>query len=200
MDRLEGTDEADPTVGRVHAHREAVLDAVRDLCDIVFTPYRAGEHGWVSERTPLHVYHLGLIAEIYPDAKLIQIVRDGRDVARSLVEQEWGPTTHDAAAMEWRDAIRAARAAALPPERYREIRYEDLLAAPEPLIGELFGWLGVPASDDDLAAALSAAAEVANTGARETGAERWREELSRKQIAEIERVAGAELRLMGYGD
>jgi len=198
MDRLEGAEVGDPTVGRVHADREAVLDAVRDLCDIVFAPYRAGEDGWVSERTPLHVYHLGLIAAVYPDAKIVHIVRDGRDVARSLVEQGWGPTTHEAAAMEWRDAIRSARAADLPAASYRELRYEELIAGADRLLGDLFGWLEVPATDSDLQAAAQAAAEVANTASGRPGAQRWREELSRRQVAQIERTAGPELELMGY--
>lgn len=198
MDRLTGTEPADPTVGRVWADREAVNPIIRELCDAVFAPFRAGDDGWVSERTPLHVYHLDLVHEIYPDAKIVQIVRDGRDVSRSLVAQDWGPTTHEAAAMEWRDAVRAARQAALSPEVYREVHYEAVLADPAGAAAELFDWLGVAASQGEFDAAEVAAGEIANTPISAPGAERWRSELSRRQIDQIETVASAELELMGY--
>lgn len=198
LDRLSGADPSDQTVGRVHADREAVLDSVRDLCDVVLAPYRAGAEGWVSERTPLHVYHLGLIASVYPDGRFIQIVRDGRDVARSLVEQEWGPTTHEAAALEWRDAIRAAGDSTLPAGSYREVRYEDLLTDPEPLIADLFDWLGLKTDAANLAGAVGEAGQIANTGRTAAAAERWRTELTAEEISTIESVCSAELERMGY--
>ena len=43
----------------------------------------AGKRRW-AEKTPAHVHAIGRILEIYPDARILLIIRDGRDVAVSL--------------------------------------------------------------------------------------------------------------------
>lgn len=42
-----------------------------------------GKHRWV-EKTPKHIYHIGKILEWCPDAKILLIIRDGRDVGHSI--------------------------------------------------------------------------------------------------------------------
>ena len=119
------------TPGQLHVERRVLLDATRDFCDAVLAPHLTPGARYLSERTPGHAEATDTIAAVYPDAHLIHIIRDGRDVARSLVSRDWGPDSIAVAAREWRDAIFAARSGA-PAERYREVRYEDLLADPGP--------------------------------------------------------------------
>lgn len=43
----------------------------------------------VGDKSPLHTDHVAEIAELYPEARVIHIVRDGRDVAVSLMHHFW---------------------------------------------------------------------------------------------------------------
>src|SRR5829696_7148481 len=43
----------------------------------------------VGDKSPLHTDHVDEIFELYPEAKVIHVVRDGRDVAVSLMHHFW---------------------------------------------------------------------------------------------------------------
>jgi hypothetical protein len=187
-------------VGEVYVEREAALDAVRDLCDIVFAGVVEPGTTRIAERTPLHALHLDLIAAIYPDARFVHVVRDGRDVARSIAAQEWGPSSIEEAAAEWRSAILAARGAGLPADLYREVRYEEILRDPAAVVSDLYEWLGLPATGDVVAEAVSEAGIGANLGGAPSGISvaKWREAYSDADLAAFDRVAGDVLRELGY--
>ncbi len=189
-------------VGEVYVERDAALDAARDLCDVVFAGAVEPGSARIAERTPLHVFHLELIGAIYPDARFVHIIRDGRDVARSIAAQRWGPEEIAAAATEWRDAILAARAATLPPGVYREVRYEDLLTDPAPLVTGLYQWLGLESPDEVVAEAIGEAGIGANLGAAPSGigVAKWREAYTPADLAVFDRVAGDVLREVGYSE
>ncbi|MDQ1694878.1 MAG: hypothetical protein QOJ03_231 [Frankiaceae bacterium] len=185
----------------VFMEREAFLDATRAFCDAAFggvaERLRPGARR-ILERSPNHVERLALIGDIYPDAWVIHIVRDGRDVARSLVSQRWGPATVGAAAELWDRSVRSAREAAPALRRYREVRYEDLLADPAAGVTKLFAFLELDASEQTVAATLQEAGVAANTEASEIGDGKWRSEWGPREIAEFDKVAGDLLVELGY--
>jgi hypothetical protein len=187
-------------VGEVYVERDAALDATRDLCDVVFAGAVEPGSARIAERTPLHVFHLELIADIYPDARFVHIIRDGRDVARSIAAQSWGPVEIAEAAAEWRDAVLAGRGAGLPETVYREVRYEDLLTDPAPVVAGLYEWLGLEASNQVVAEAIGEAGIGANLGAAPSGigVAKWRESYTRADLEAFDRVAGDVLRELGY--
>jgi hypothetical protein len=198
MERFQHEDPGAQEVGRVYADRERLIAAVRALCDTVFGAFAQAGEQHVAERTPWHVLHLPLIAEVYPDARFVHIVRDGRDAVRSLVAQPWGPRTVAEAAEEWRASVEAGRAAAPGlGERLLEVRYEEMLADPAAAIGRLYAHLGLERGLDE---ALAAAGEVANLGPqdRRVGAGKWREGWGRRDLRDFERVADGLLRELGY--
>src|SRR5206468_1282633 len=80
-------------LGAIYADRPQLIDGVRRLCDGLFMELAGGSHRHIAERSAPHVEHIDLISEVYPDARFVHLVRDGRDVARSLVAQPWGPKT-----------------------------------------------------------------------------------------------------------
>jgi hypothetical protein len=104
---------------------------------------REGKPRW-GDKTPLYVTELATILRIFPSARIVHIIRDGRDVACSLRRQLWGPTNPYTAALLWRRAVVAGRAAGelLGPSVYRELRYEALVARPEPELRALCSFLG----------------------------------------------------------
>lgn len=200
LHRLHSGARSSPQVGAVYAEREAVIRGVRGLCDSVLGPYLQPGARYLVERTPDHVRHIALIAEVYPGARFVHIIRDGRDVARSLLAKEWGPDSVEAAASEWRDSVRAGRAQAPSPARYRELRYEELLARPDAAIGSLFDWLGLPADEDVVSQAIGEARIALSVDATRpaTGVEKWREVFRPRDLAAFERSAGDLRAELGY--
>jgi hypothetical protein len=189
--------------GRTYFPRRNFIEASRDLCDAVFLELqRALGPGTtlIVERTPLHANHLELIGELYPDAAVVHIVRDGRDVARSLRAQPWGPPTIAEAAHEWRETVERARAAAPSLRRYREVRYEALLEDATAEVAALHEWLGLPVESGVLAAvtSLSQVSYNADPGNPRLGSGKWRDELSGAELEELAAEAGELLEELGY--
>lgn len=196
-----------PSTGRIFMERNEFLDAARDFCDRLFLGLlerEAKPARYLVERTPWHVHQLPLIGEVYPDASVIHIIRDGRDVARSLLTQGWvesAPANMVEAAEEWRAAIVDGRAAAPALRRYREVRYEALFADPGAGARDLFEWLDLPVGDELVERVRGEAGARFNVDASMPSVEagKWRKSLSPEQLAAFESVAGATLTSLGYG-
>lgn len=99
-----------------------------------------------AEKTPAHVYHLGLIAEVFPRAQFIHMIRNAYDVVRSLQHMPWAPHKLRWAIERWKSSVTAGREAGgrLSGNQYLEVRYEDLLRSPQNTVRELCGFLGEP--------------------------------------------------------
>ncbi len=200
LERFQHAARSSPAVGTVYADREIVLDAIRDLCDGVFGEFLEPGAQRVAERTPHHVHSLGLIAEIYPDARFVHIIRDGRDVARSLASRDFGTESVAEGAAEWRESILAARAADLPPDSYREVRYEDLVLDPAGAIAQLYGWLGLDTSPGVIKRALRESRVAANfdPARPEAVTGKWRDDFGAADLDAFEAAAGRLLEELGY--
>jgi hypothetical protein len=169
------------------------------------------------EQTPETAFVLGAALRAYPQAAAMHIVRDGRDVVCSLLEQGWLSSSRsgrDDAGLSYgaqprfwveparreefgqaSDAKRAAWAwraytesARRVGERRFEIRYERLAEDPARIASELASWLDVAPAD--VAVRLEAMHD------RSIG--RFRKDLSADQLADVEVEAGALLAELGY--
>jgi hypothetical protein len=201
LERFQHTDPGSTEVGRVYLPRDELIASVRGLCDLTFRQFQSEGESRVAERTPLHAFHLELINEIYPEAQFVHIIRDGRDVARSIAAQDWGPETVADAAAEWRDAVTAARAAGLSPDRYREVRYEALLADPDAEIASLYDWLGLPTANGELDIAIAESARPENVdrfGIGGVASQKWRSSFTDSDLAAFTAVAGDLIDELGY--
>jgi sulfotransferase family protein len=198
--RFQHSDRHAPDVGQMYVDRDVLLDATRDLCDTLFGEYLEPGSSRVAERTPWHVLHLELITAIYPDARYVHIIRDGRDVARSIKAQSWGSDTIAGAAEEWRDSVTAGRHAGLGTDRYREIRYEDLLEQPGRLVHDLFEWLDLEIDAGIVDRALAEADRQANVDRSypKLGSGKWQDDFSHADLDAFMRVAGDLLIELGY--
>jgi hypothetical protein len=198
MESFQHDDRESEQTARIWAERDLLLDSMRDFCDGIFGQFLDGGADRVSERTPWHVRSLDLICDLYPDAYCVHIYRDGRDAARSLRGMNWYAGSLEDAAAEWRDSVTAARASRRP-ERFFEVRYEDLLREARPVIGGLMSFLDLELDDEVLEAVLAEAATQRNEdpwlGAM---AEKWRTVLTDEEQATILTIAGDALVAYGY--
>jgi Sulfotransferase family len=135
--------------------------------------------------------HFGRILELWPDARFIYLLRDGRDVARSHAETGWAGNVW-AAASVWREAESDWRqlCAKLPAERRLELRYEALVRDPQRELTRICDFLDVTYSPEMLE--YPARPAYADPGPRV--AERWHTRPSERELAWLEREIGAGVR------
>ena len=199
LERFHHGAKSSQTVAEMYADRDVVLDAARDFCDRVLTPYLEPGARYLSERSPGHAKSVDVIAAVYPDARLINIVRDGRDVARSLVARDWGPDSVAEAAREWRDSILDARSHA-PEGKYLEVGYESLLDDLEGGVRRIYDWLELPYDDAVIEATLAVARKPANEDPKDPRIQsgKWRDHFSDADVAAFEAEAGELMEELGY--
>ncbi len=160
----------------------------------------------VGDKTPPHLLYVDELLAAFPDAQVITIIRDGRDVA---VSQRIFDEPVINVAIRWRLYQRRhfRLAAKYSPGQYTHVRYEDLVLHPQRELERLCAFL-----DEPFDASVLDYHERTHTGfaRREshklrtlepvTGDRigRYREKLSRNDIAIFQAVAGGCLRQLGY--
>ncbi len=166
----------------------------------------AYEH-WI-DHTPLNVRHAAALLRLFPGARMIHIVRDGRAVAASVLPLDWGACTADAAARTWLIALAYGLAAesVLGPQRVLRVRYEDLVREPGRTLRELCDWLGL-SFEEALVASAGGLDLPRHTreqhrlvGGKPDASriEAWREALSPREIEQFEAIAAQMLEHLGY--
>lgn len=122
------------------------LRAVSSLCHELFLPSMnaSGATRWCDD-TPRNALYLVELARVFPDLRIVHMIRDGRDVARSFPRLGWLPSRRAALHM-WFEHVGIARraGASLGPDRYREILFEDLTRDPDRVLREILEFLGLP--------------------------------------------------------
>jgi hypothetical protein len=83
-----------------------------------------------GEKTPQHAEHVETLFDWFPDATVVHVVRDPRDVVASLRNVSWGRSSTAANARLWVGLVRAAESAA-GRSGFLTLRYEDLVSDPE---------------------------------------------------------------------
>jgi hypothetical protein len=98
----------------------------------------------LGEKSPVHLPYSPWLLEAFPDCTIINVIRDGRDVAMSH-EQALGRNALRAA-LRWRhdQRLHARFSRELPPRRYTSVRYEDLVIDPKRQMQRLCAFIGEP--------------------------------------------------------
>ena len=172
----------------------------------------------IAEKTPGNIQCIQQLHYIFPESPLIHVIRDGRDVVCSLMTMDWiNPLTGEP--MEMVSDIRKASeywveqmkwgAATLKNtaarKKYIELRYENLVSSPEPLLRRLFEILEEPWSpkllefykqERDLAGESSA--EQVRQPIYKKAVSRWEKDLTGKDKDIVKEVAGEMLIKTGY--
>jgi Sulfotransferase family len=162
-----------------------------------------------ADKTPIFVSHMRRLADLFPEAVFIHLLRDGRDVALSIMDVTWGPDDLDQAALYWKQQVRRGLKAAdaLGPGRYYSLRYEDLLAAPAVELERLCHFVGVEYSEQMLSYAADARSlfaelhkphEHRGIGTAPAPRRDWRQKLSADDREVFRLLAGDVLAAAGY--
>jgi hypothetical protein len=101
-----------------------------------------GKQRW-ADKSPEYAKHMHFIAQLFPHAQFVHVIRDARDVAVSH-RKRFGYLSCLKSAFKWPRYIAAARAsgASLGSSRYFEVRYEQLVEEAEPTVRKLLAYLG----------------------------------------------------------
>jgi hypothetical protein len=118
---------------------------VRDLIDAMYSSFAASEGKRIWGDKSLFFRQVDALHAMFPGARFVHIVRDGRDVFASW--RKIDPTKDHVAviALDWRIKLAAIERsfARLPESSQLTIRYEDLIDDPQPLLGSLCAFIGV---------------------------------------------------------
>jgi len=111
------------------------------------------EHRLLGDKNPHYALFAEELAELFPVARFVHVVRDYRDNLLSYRNVPFDVASPAALAYRWR-AYNAAilRAARRSPDRFHLLRYEDLVAQPGPTLAALCDFLGVAPDDSVLRA------------------------------------------------
>lgn len=160
-----------------------------------------------------------LLAAVFPDARFVHVYRDGRSVANSYLQvswwrgyrgvpewsfgdlseeerREWEATDHSwtyLAGFEWKrlmGAFEAARAE-IGPERWLDLRYEDLVARPKEETAAVLRFVGLE-SWDGLDTTLS------RLGVSQERRDAYRDELRPEDVSLLESMLASTLARWGY--
>ena len=187
---------APPTLG-------SALGAVRQAYAAKFDKPRWGD------KRPVFLLEYYVILRLFPDAQLIHIIRDGRACVASLNRMPWWRTGTVGGMARWVESMEAGERLRrqLRADRYCEIRYEDLVADPRAIAQQLCTFLGEDFDEAMLSHESVAAVAVPRhkRNQRQTlepindrAIKTWEQELTPREIALFERVAGRQLAAHGY--
>lgn len=191
---------------------EEMMQGLRELTGLVYERVLrtrpAATH--IVDKHPNYANHMGTIARILPEARFIHIIRDGRDVAASMISaaqrEHFGAGEARGAAEDWdrftRSAMRYGRE--FGPQRYMEVRYEALMQDDGTLLGQLFRFMGLPIDLETARAIVERNAfgkktfSAADPKRKANPGQTWKERLSVRERHRFDRVAGPLLRELGY--
>ncbi|GAB4500235.1 MAG: hypothetical protein OHK003_19530 [Anaerolineales bacterium] len=186
---------------------------------------QAGNEGLLVEKKPRNILRIPFVREIFPEAKIIHIIRDGRDVACSMIPgcggEEWNhlkPPTWRQYFDNYKGGIRCGYAwreiveiglSDLQNTDHLQIRYEDLLANPISTAEKIFQYLGLN-FHDNVAAFCERISNDTNFSYHAKNQEqwyrqnhrnrvgRWRENLTEQEQVTLTNILSPLLSRLGY--
>ena len=200
--------------GKLITSKERVLDHeihdYRSFIEAVFSAYaeQFGKSRW-GDKTPFYTGDVDVIRKIFPDSKIVHLVRDGRDVMVSQKNIEWMSQNFVTLARDWKwKTTLMHKIGNVIGDDFLEVRYEDLVRQPEEKLREICSFLGEDYDPEILTYADEATDVVPDESLkwhrnsvklpdpRKIGA--WQEKLTASEKILFDDVAGDTLELFGY--
>ncbi len=198
--------------------RDETAAYLKGFVDGVYTKLLARKAGatHILDKHPTNALFLPLIREFLPHARFIHVIRDGRDVACSMISaaQKIGYGTHTIrdSALAWKKHVLAAREGKCYKKDYHEVRYERLINDTT-AHREILEFCGLSYDENWVKTVLEENTFEKMKAARRTGdasvksseahyrsgrAGGWKDSFSNLDAFEFERLAGDLLRELGY--
>ena len=165
----------------------------------------------IGDKTPNNLPFIQELGNVFPDAKIVHLVRDGRDCALSMIRSRSGLNYRNVfeLGVEWpADNRHASEYGERHPANYYSVRYEDLIGDPGGTLEQLCDYLEETFASEMLdysegefakvnSTVLSHHRNLGKTIIRDNFA-KWRTGLSSDQVKVYEYLAGDVLRDFGY--
>jgi hypothetical protein len=163
----------------------------------------------IGEKTPEHALNLAGLTEVFPDAYIVHVIRDGRDEAVSVYDYNFRvnpegfakrfpdfPTFAEFFAGNWTKAVGQARYFGRSHgEKYMEIRSEDLHTEAAPDVERLCRFLNIDDSPDTVSHLVEAGRAIAFP---DGAIGQWQDRFDDHTAVSFNRQAGELLKLLDY--
>jgi len=170
-----------------------------------------------GEKTPGYERYLPFLSRMFPDARFVNIVRDGRDVALSTLEWMtperflgrlalWNEEPVAMCALRWRRQVSAGEQgrSELGDDRCFLVRYEELAATPEPVLRSVAAFLDLPFNSSMVDFYKGRERRTPGLTSKDqwlpatSGLRNWRADLAPRDVQLFEALAGDLLVSLGY--
>jgi hypothetical protein len=171
-----------------------------------------GMERW-AENSPEGMLYLPLIKQLIPDALVVHIIRDGRDVATSLGRLRYvrafpWEERHSliGCGLYWEWIVQQGRSFGRSAGAdYLEVHFEDLLARPQETLNQIGSFIDHPLDYDEIKGVAYGSVSKPNTSFRTEAPNagfspvgRWKKSFSPEQLLTLERLVGHTLQDVGY--
>ena len=200
---------------------EELTAFLREFLERAYTKILGNKAGatHILDKHPGYSHHVKTIRRFLPRAKFIHMIRDGRDVACSMMavhdKMGFAPAQVKGGAAKWKNFVNAAREAREFGDDYLEVRYEEFMEAKVATYARVLNFCGLPHEPGWIEQTLEANTfeKMKESGASpdpntKLSAKRyhrgkpggWREEFTGWDRYIFDEVAGDLLRELGYAD
>lgn len=200
--------------GKLVADPDAILSYpiqnYRDFVDAVFRAYAdsLGKPRW-GDKTPYYTPDIDILRLVFPDAKFVHLVRDGRDVVISQKTIEWMSSNLPKLIQDWRwKTTIAHKVGVVLKDDFLELRYEDLVRQPEANLRRICSFLDEPYDPTMLEYSEGAKGVVPEESLKwhrnsirppdPSQLDKWKTQLTKAERTIFEQLAGDTLDLFGY--
>lgn len=161
---------------------------------------------WI-DHTPWNMRYASFLNKLFPEAKFIHIVRDGRAVAASLRNVDWGIPHIEKAARFWAEKLAYGLAAEqfLGDQKVLRVYYEELVEQTDTTIQRICQFLDLPFSHEMISSTgfkvpiyTASQHELIGKKPDKNRIFSWKNELSLRQVEIFESIVGDLLTFMGY--
>jgi hypothetical protein len=123
------------------------IRSLKELVRRLFSEIAESRHKRIFiEQTPWYGQEIEILNDLFPDAKYIHVVRDGRDVAISFTRTPWWHDDIGLNLERWHTEVARIldlSSRILYPDQVLHVRYEDCVSQPEHELRRICAFLGV---------------------------------------------------------
>lgn len=169
----------------------------------------------ILDKHPGYALCMPLIDRLVPQTRFVHVIRDGREVAVSMMSAQkragFGAGDIKGASRDWADHLRTARSEGrkLGPERYLEVRYEEMTADPGNALKKVLHFADLALPDAEVARIVQAYdidkkqvswGDSSLNKLRKTPGAIWQKKLSLEERWIMDRMVGDLLQELGYAE